>query len=309
VAALAQQQEDCAKSIPEPQEVVKSDTIPQPDPIGTWMKEHQISIRKTFDGTKEEQNPASLFWVHEPTGSDTNYSLIDVGVKVSEWEPSLGKCSTQQLIFYPVVEYHKSSAETKRQGKLSFAAKAEYRPKGLKLSGVNDTTPDTWPIAPTFLFETKLAYDFVLKQVEQKLGLAVAPTSNLAWLPGSDWRSSSGAFLGRYYTYLGIEHFRYGTSGADTTVTDVLLRLAVEAWPFAGLDVRHFQLTFDAAYRHLFSDELLDDRNVTDLTFGANFYVDGFEHVGIGFDYARGRDASKRFVERRRTSIGLKVKF
>jgi hypothetical protein len=115
---------------------------------------------------------------------------------------------------------------------------------------------------------------------------------------------------------LGRPAWRAG-KGAEGTFEDVeaeaaiyvLLRLVVEAWPFARLDVRHFQLTLDAAYRHLFSDELLDDRNVTDLTFGANFYVDGFEHVGIGFDYARSRDASKRFVERRRTSIGLKVKF
>jgi hypothetical protein len=285
-----------------------------PDPLGKWFSDRGISIRKVFDGSKEEQNPASIFFVREPTGKDREFASTDVAAKVSEieWNPG----TSASVILYPVIDYHRSTNAAKLINKAGGSARLELRPVGLTAP----TPPDAnaplptlkghyWPIAPTVIVDAKLARDWASKTTESRYGVQLFPTSNIRGLPGSDFRSGSGAFLGRYYPYVGVEHHRFGGSGHDTTLTVSFVRLWVEMWPITTPTMQFLQLTFDLTSRHRVGGESTMPSQLSDAALGANLYLDGNGHVGVGIEYANGRDAAQRFARRERTTIGLKVKF
>src|SRR5205823_1476390 len=44
------------------------------NPIVAFLSSYNVSIRKTFDGSKDEQTPASIFHYWRPTGPDKEFS-------------------------------------------------------------------------------------------------------------------------------------------------------------------------------------------------------------------------------------------
>lgn len=295
-------------------QTVPTPTTASPDPVGGWFSRHNVSVRKVFDGTKDEQNPASLFYAREPTGRDREFSSIDVAVKVSEWE-LLASRPSSSLLVYPVVDYHRSTNAGKLVNKAGAAARIEFRPVGLWTPSGADTAgtavvPGTWwRVAPTFILDGKLARDWQGRTNETRVGLQVFPTSNLRGLPGSNVRNRRGAYLGRYYPYVGVEHYRFGGAAADTSVAAAYARLWLEAWPITTPTQQFLQLTAELTSRHRLSGDRTMPRQLSDAALGANLYLDGNGHVAIGVDYANGRDATQRFARRERTSAGLKIKF
>jgi hypothetical protein len=285
---------------------------PSADPLGDWMASHKISIRKTFDGTKDEQNPASVFWLREPSSDDKSYSLIDLAAKVSEWEPRLG-ASTAQLLIYPVAEYHRSTSQSKRSNKSSLSAKTEFRPWGLTSRPVAGpqqppTVKGFHKVAPTLVLDAKATRDFELDRTEQKYSALVFPTSNFRFWPGADWRDRRNVYRGRYYVYGGIEYQRMGAA-VDTAGTFLAARIWAEAYPVASLQHRYVQLTGEWAPKKRVSGSLVADKYVADVAVAANVYLDGRGHLGVGVEYARGDDPTQAFKFRERTSVGVRIKF
>src|SRR5688572_15181412 len=146
-----------------------------PDPLGKWFTDHAISIRRVFDGSKDEQNPASIFYVREPTGKDREFASIDVAAKVREieWNPG----TSGSVLLYPVIDYHRSTNAGKLINKAGGAARLELRPVGLTAPTPSDaTTPlpalngHYWPVAPTFIVDAKVARDWASKAAESRYG-------------------------------------------------------------------------------------------------------------------------------------------
>lgn len=263
------------------------------DPVGKWFTDRSIAIRRTFDGGKDEQNPASLFLVREPGGKDQEFASIDIAVKTTQrdWKPGSGS-----LIFYPVFDYHRSTNSAQLVHKMGAAGRIEYQPVGAS-------------VAPTFLFDAKASHDWAGYTNESRLGLQFFLTSKQAGYPGSDNKQSWGFF--RYYAYVGAERYWFGVVGEDTTMKAGFARAWIEVWPsFSGMEF--LQFTVDATSRHRIGDQEGVPANLSDATMGATFYLDGRghgSHVGLGFDYANGRDATVRFARRERVMLSLKVKF
>jgi hypothetical protein len=273
------------------------------------MKRNGISIRKVFDGSKEEQNPAGFFIVREPTGKDAEFSLIDIAVKLRDWQ-------SHSLIVSPVADYHRSTNSNKPQNKAGASLKVEFRPFGMTMPvdsvafGPNRTRHSlTGKFVPTFGFDAKASHDWIADYDEFVLRAVVYPTSNLRWGPGTVLRGKGGVARGRYYPYLGIERWDFRGNDGDTTAVVGLARLWAEFWPVATEQREYLQITIDVAGRRRLTGADNLKRDMADVTLGANLYLDGNGHFGIGVDHAQGRDASNRFARRQKTTFGVKLKF
>ena len=288
-----------------------------PDPVGKWFSDRGIAIRKVFDGSKDEQNPASIFLVREPTGKDRTFASIDVAAKVREveWNPG----TSGSVLLYPVVDYHRSTNASTPVDKAGGTARLEVRPVGLSVprppdaSGPAPTLVGTyWSVAPTFILDAKLSRDWTSQNNEQRYSIQVFPTGLRKGLPGSSIRGPKGTFF-RYYPYVGLERYRFGTSGTDMTLTAGLARLWLEAWPVPTPTAQFLQMTFDLTGRRRIGNEARLPSQLSDVALGATVYLDGRggdnSHVGIGVEYANGRDVTAQFARRERATIGLKVKF
>ena len=144
---------------------------------------------------------------------------------------------------------------------------------------------------------------------ESRYALQVFPTTNIKGGPGADFRSVDGTFRAAITPTSASSGSSSGTPATDTSLTIGLARLWFEAWPIATPTYQYLQLTFDFAYRTRLGGDPDLPKQLSDFAAGANLYLDGIGHVGIGIDYANGKDATQRFAKRERTSIGLKLKF
>lgn len=273
------------------------------DVIGNWMERHKISLRRTFDGSKDEQNPATFFWVSEPEGPDDDYVLIDFAVKVNEFEKELNRGS--QLLLYPVAEYHRTTREDKPSDKGSGALKLEYRPMMAR----------PWRLVPVLFGDARLSRDFANDVTEQRYAALVSLFGFGRFAPGSPIRRPSrpdgepGGVIGRWYPYIGIENYQTDSKTTDLDGTFLLGRLWIDFWPLRTLNRRYLQLTGEGTYRGRLGGELGSEDNLWELALSANLYLDPGEHIGIGADHVRGQDPKNTFIYRRRTSLGLKIKF
>lgn len=283
------------------------------DPIGGFLADHNILVRKTFDGTKDEQAPASVFYYRRPTGPDKEFSSTDVAVKVSEYE-AFKNTSARSLLLYPTVEYHRNTDSSKLSHTVAAAGKAEFRPVGLTVPvipvpGVS-IDQEGWSVAPVFILDAKYARDLVASKGDQVYSAQVfTTTKTYSALPGYPWRNADGAYLGRYYAYIGDQYHRYKTTANDTTGTVAFGRAWAEFYPFTTLTTQYVQLTADLSYRQRMSGNIGPTRVLSDLDVAGNWYLDGTGHIGVGVEYVRGHDASKHFVYREQFTLGLKVKY
>jgi len=263
------------------------------DPVGKWFSDRKIAVRKTFEGGKDEQNPASLFLVRDPGGQDKEFASIDVALKTTEkeWKPGDGS-----FLFYPVFDYHRSTNSAQLVHKMGAAGRIEYQ-----LTGSS--------VAPVFLFDAKASHDWAIYRNESRIGLQFFLKSNKPGFPGSDNAKSWGFY--RYYAYLGAERDWFEAEGDDTTMKAGFARAWVEIWPSFG-GTEFLQFTIDGTSRYRIGEQEGIPKNLSDATLGATVYLDGHghsSHVGIGVDYANGRDATVRFARRERVMLSLKVKF
>lgn len=283
------------------------------DPLGKWFTSRGISVRKIFDGTKDEQSPASIFFVREPTGKDREFTSVDIAAKIKEYEWNPGTLGS--ILLYPVIDYHRSTNSAKRVNKAGGSARIEYRVAGLALPASGDTTKlpklpgHYWPMVPTFIVDAKLGRDWASMTSETKYSVQMFPTGLYRGMPGSDFRKKDGSFVGRYYPYAGLEHHKFGPTAADTSFNVGFVRMWMELWPISTPTLQFMQLTVDATSRHRLGESSQMRKQLSDVALGANFFLDGNGHVGIGVEYANGRDATQRFARREKTTIGLRVKF
>jgi hypothetical protein len=282
---------------------------PPKDPIGSWADGIGLSVRKAFDGTKAEKSPATFLWVRDFAGADKEYSLIDLAMKIGERD--LVPKSPSMLLVYPVGEYHRQTQESKRVNTAALGLKAEFRPiaPGIQPPGGSPPFPGagTGPlVVPLFIGEAKIGRDFEAGKTNQLYSVFVMPFSTRPYWPGSDFRDRAHVFRGRYYPYAGVEYYRADVGTSSQRVEFGVARLYAEWWPVSSLERQVVQLTGEGTYRRHLSGHLFDG-NASEISFGANVYVDGHGHLGFGIDYVRGEDPNQAFAFRERTTAGIKI--
>lgn len=285
------------------------------DDAVAWLKEHGIAVRRTFDGSKNESQPASLQMVESDKPQDDSYFLADAAIKVGELE--LDPTPAMSLVFYPVLEWHRSTQQDKAVDNTSLSVKGEFRPFLLRMQPVPGTPPagvpavnPGWTVAPTFMGEVGRYWDEEADSSVTKFALSVFPTSNIEGLPGSDIRDRSDAFRARYYApYVGVERWESKGLWEGEAASFMTLRGYLEAVPLGTREREYLELISEYTHRWRIGggDPVPSDLSlwITSLT----LYPNGTRQVGIGVDYSTGRDPSKGFSEVRRWTLGLKAKF
>lgn len=264
-----------------------------------------VAIRKNFDGTKDEQNPAAFMYLRERTAVDPEVSTIDVAVKLLERE--LLPQSSLSWIVYPVVDYHRSSNTDGRVSKIGFTGKTEFRPFGMgpKPPG---SRAIFLPIVPNFAVDAKIARDWEKDADETRVGAQAFLSSLRKGFPGAQWRTDSGVYRGRYYVYGGADRYRFLGGSQDTLLTAAYGRFWAEWLPFATDSATVLQFTTEITSRHRVSAAAGYPKQLSDFSVGVNFYPGRQEAFAVGVEYANGHDAAKRFRRREGVTLAVKLK-
>jgi hypothetical protein len=278
---------------------------PAPTPGSTsfydWFKNANISIRKSFDGSKkDEEKPANFFWGHD-FHEKFDFTTIDAGLKISQIE--LLKHTNSALLFFPKLEWHKDgSNKDKKKSSFATGINAEFFPVRARTNGL----PGGLKLAPFILGSFDYQNDYIKKLRTIKPKGFLSFFSNATGLPGSSIRS--GGLFFRYYPYTGFEYFQ-STDSTSKRASYWTSRLFFELYPIAAGKGDFVQITFDYSYRVKVKDNLYQKGNVNWLSVGLNIYPDGKGKIGFGLDYSRGDDPANSFAETDKISFGLKLKF
>ncbi|WP_020539310.1 hypothetical protein [Lewinella cohaerens] len=273
-----------------------------------WIEGNGISLRKSFDGSKDEQKPAT-FGLLNDLQSSNDYFNVDVALKITEI--GLIQKGKSNLIFFPKIEYHRSSNITKEIDKFELGINAEYVPFQRKAEPgvIPHNLPNLGVIfSPWVNIQYSTKRNFLTSEYEEAAALILSISSNYKYLPGRSVRDENGEFIFRYYPYIGFEYnsvpqFTDKMYGAD--YTSILLRMFFEYWVVP----RDVQLTFDWQYRRNYSDAEELRKHVQFIALSTNFYPGKQENVGLLVEYKRGYLADTGFEFINRYSVNVAVKF
>lgn len=259
----------------------------------SWFKDN-VSIRKTFDGSKNENKPATISLL-ENHKSTNDFFNIDIALKIKEWD--LLENSKSALVFYPVIEWHKSSNEDDKKDKLSFG-----------INGESYIGKD-WKLKPYFLSNFTLKRNFIDKVTELKFVGQLSFFSTEEGYPGADWVFENKIdFKGRWYPYFGYEYNEIPDlviQGDTEKFSVFFVRLHLEYW----LSPRTLQFIFNGIYRNAIDSSKNIKSDLPLLNSSINYYPGKQENISIGLDYQNGYDPDFKFQQTETTSLSLKVNF
>ncbi|MDI3321998.1 hypothetical protein [Pinibacter soli] len=274
--------------------------------IKTWLTEKNFSIRKTFDGSKNENKPAGmLFWIDHQSKND--FFNVDLAIKISEFELLKNKHSS--LIFYPKVEWHKSTDSTDLKNKIDGGINFEFIPFGLKSPNLKPgLVNEGLVIAPWFQGTSSFKQNLLDKVFETKLTLQTSFASNYSWLPGWQMRDGNLNFRFRYYPYFGAEYNRLPnliTKGVSEEFYCYFIRLFAELW----IVPRTLQLNIDGTYRQIINNKSSIKTWLPIINPSLYFYPGKQETIGIGYEYKNGYDTDAKFqlVQLSKLTFNIKI--
>jgi hypothetical protein len=260
--------------------------------LNKWLPDKNFAIRQTFDGSKNENKPASLSY-QENHKSAKDFLNVDLAIKLSELELLKNKSSV--LIFYPKVEWHKSNDSTDIKNKLDGGVNFEFIPFGLKSPNLSSDLPNKGLIiSPWFQGTSSYKRNFIDGVYETKLAFQLSLVSNYKFLPGYSFRDSNDNFRARYYPYIGVE-FNHLPDLITKEVTEefstYFVRLFAEIW----IIPQTLQLNIDGTYREIINNETSLRKSLPILASSIYLYPGKQESLGIGFEYKHGYDNNSRF--------------
>lgn len=260
--------------------------------INKWLTDKNFAIRQTFDGSKNENKPASLAY-QENHKSTNDFLNIDLAIKISELE--LLKNKNSSLIFYPKIEWHKSNDSTALNNKLDFGVNFEYFPFGLKSPNIPAKLPNKGLIiSPWFQGTSSYKRNFIDNVYETKLVLQLSLASNYKFLPGYSFKDGKDNFRARYYPYFGLEYNHLPdliTKEVTEEFSTYFTRLFVEIW----IIPQSLQINIDGTYREIINNETSLRTSIPILASSVYLYPGKQESLGIGFEYKHGYDNSSKF--------------
>lgn len=273
--------------------------------MNKWLTDKNFAIRRTFDGSKNENKPASISF-HENHKTKNDFLNIDLAVKLSELE--LLKKRNSVLIFYPKIEWHKSTDSSDIKNKLDGGINFEYIPFGIKSPNLPSNLPNKGlKLAPWFQGISSYKRNFIDGVFETKLALQLSLSSNYNFLPGSSIRDKNDNFRARYYPYFGLEYNRFPdllTEGITEKFSTYFIRLFVEVWILP----QKLQLNIDGTYREIINNSSTLRKSLPTLSTSLYLYVGKQESLGIGYEYKHGYDNDSKFQLVQISSLKLSYK-
>lgn len=274
-----------------------------------WLECRQLVVRKSFESDKDAAMPAALAF--ESGSKEHDYYNVDIALRINKRQ--LGS----SWIVYPVLEAHRSTQTANKVNNKSGALKLEFSPFKGDIAG-SDLLPvgESTGLRPYFLFDAKALRD---SQNSQSVGnfnaqVALKSIGQVRFGPGRPLRCGSILHCFRYRPFIGLEHFHnlvVGPEDARTRFSGNLgvVRLSIEAYPFANMSFRTVELLAQGEYRNrLSSHETVPDKAYL-WSAQVNLYLDKAQSIAIGFDYEDGRGPDSNFVAANRYGLSLKFKF
>ncbi|GHB24476.1 hypothetical protein [Mongoliitalea lutea] len=273
--------------------------------INKWLTDKNFAIRQTFDGSKNENKPASIsFQENHKTTND--FFNADIAIKLSQLELLKNKGSI--LLFYPKVEWHKSNDSTDLKNKLDGGLNFEFIPFGLKAPNIANGLPNgKFVIAPYFIGNSSFKRNFINNVYETKLSLQVSLSSNYRFLPGSSIRDKNENFRARYYPYFGIEYNYLPdlvTKGQTEDFSTFFIRFFTEIWVIP----QTLQVNIDGTYREIINNSTSLRTSLPILASSVYLYPGKQESLGIGYEYKHGYDNTGTFQLMQISSLKLSWK-
>ena len=260
--------------------------------INKWITDNNISIRKSFDGSKFENKPAGISY-QENHKSPNDFLNLDLAIKLSELE--LLKKTNSILIFYPKIEWHKSTDSTDLQNKLDGGINFEFIPFGLKRPDLGNGLPNPGlKISPWFQGSSSYKRNFIDDVFETKFVFQLSLASNYKGLPGYIFRDGNKKFRARYYPYLGVDYNRIPNMLTDNQVEEFstyFVRFFAELWILP----QSLQLNFDGTYREIVKSKSNLREVVPIVSSSIYLYPGKQEALGIGYEYKHGYDPDSKF--------------
>lgn len=264
-----------------------------------WLENNKISIRKTFDGSKNENKPAALLF-RENHKSANDFVNIDMAVKISELE--LFKHTNSPLIIYPKFEWHKSTDSTDLKNKLDAGVNFEFYPFPLNADNYKGVV-----MAPWFQGTSSFKRNLIDKVYETKLSLQVSFISLHKYYPGYKWRDKNKEARLIYYPYFGLEYNLLPDlliKGTREEFSTYFMRIFVEVW----IVPRTLQLNIDGTYRQIINNKSAIRTKLPIFNPSLYFYPGKQESIGIGFEYKNGYDTDSKFQLIQVSSLALNIK-
>ena len=255
--------------------------------IANWMKVHNISIRKTFDGSKNEKKPAGLSLIEDHL-SENDYLNVDLAVKLSELE--LMKKKRSSLVLYPKIEWHRSTDSLYLKNKLNAGINFELFPFSIKSYKISPGLPNKGLVmAPWLQGSSSFKRNFIDNVYELKLLGQISLVSNYKYFPGYLFRDSNDNYRGIYYPYFGIEYNCVPDlieKGYTEKFSAFLVRLFIDLW----ISPQTIQLNIDVIYRRILNQS-------TQI------------RISIGYEYKHGYDPEIKYKLAQISSFKINMKF
>ncbi len=280
---------------------------PQPKPtpspntdVATWLSQHKIAIRQTFDGSKNQDQPASFTWIIDDTQLRHGYYTVDAGIQLAAAEVfPRTNCS---LLLKPIVEWHRDTTTATPTNQLATKLTVEFIPTQIHLDA--NFVPDDKALHAFFLISGGPVRDFQQHVTKGTVSFRAGAFSLVPGLPGGQIRYG-GAEL-TYYPYLGVDWMNPIPSKGGQQFWAGVGRLEVAAYPIPGINA--LELLLDYTYRYAIDASSQLARSLALFIGSANLYFDAAHHIAIGYQFQTGHDSKDDFAHRQKSSLGLKIR-
>lgn len=273
----------------------------------------QFDLRKSFDGGKSEQEPATVTYVNPNDGEE--FWLVDLAIKYKgkDFAPESGPLA--ELLVAPSFEWHKASAEPLLQlsaaNKISANLTTEIYLHDV--FGGRSACP-IW-LAPGAFIKGSITKNELMDTTEGSASILASTFSDVNWMPGAISAVRGRPFV-RYVPYVGIEYFNNLAITANKVVLAEgftgwfrTFRLYVEMFPNLNPFAARNRLVFTGEYIYRSPvDDAIFSNSLSLTSASLTFYFDVGQTVGLSYNYESGENPKTNFVRQRRSLIAFRAK-
>jgi hypothetical protein len=276
-----------------------------------------LQVRKTFNGGRDEQQPASFSYVFRHP--DPDFALVDFGIKHKGYDwpvPPAGASNLRpEFLLYPSFEWHRGSAEPLRGvaadfNKVSTSLNAEMY-FGDALGGGRSRPR----LAPWMFVKADLSRNLLKSTTEGQISALASVYSLRNWWPGAD-TTLGGRRLLRYVPYVGFEHFdnlaiqaNNQTIASSYTGWQLTTRLYLEVFPLMAAIPGENRLVVTSELDHRVPLSGIESAGTFDaVTISVDVYFDESQRFAVGVSHERGEFPKANFHSQRRTAASFRLK-
>jgi hypothetical protein len=288
-------------------------SAPEESAVARWLQAWQskgLSVRQTFDGSKNESKPAAFSYLNP-------LYTADIGVKLVEWDP-LKNSITHTLPIGPSIEWHRTNTpkpsntvDAKLNIEFAQGQLSGFLPDGSPAPNPSDVPQHT--VGYSISLKPGLTRDVLTHTtgVEHIVSFTIVSLKN--YYPNAITVDTEGRHLWRYSPSVGAEYYgkkdlfdRTDTEQKTTDISFARARLFVVAYPFnANMEDRN-EASVDFTYRWRTGGQPILSNNHY-LSVLLTHYLDKKHTIGVGVEYDHGRDPAQKFQNLKQGKLTLRL--